>query len=185
MASEDLMYEHALLDRIILLLEHINIKLVDDLDISKKMEQIIILITIVKDFIENFHEKMEEKYIFPYFSKHEKYKEYINILIFQHIESNKITNKIIEYAKENNKELNSMIHQFIYMYRAHANRENTIIFKKIKKIIPIDEYKKISEKMDLLEDEQFGKGAYDKFLKMIIDIENYYNLSLKHYNVYD
>jgi hypothetical protein len=58
-----------------------------------KINYKIFLVTaiIMHNFIELYHEKTEEKYIFPVLIKHNIHKELINELILQH----KITKKII------------------------------------------------------------------------------------------
>ena len=73
---KDFMLEHSILDRILLIFENLikNNKIID-------CKYLKILILIIKIFIENHHEKMEELYVFPTITSNNKnFEDHINKL---------------------------------------------------------------------------------------------------------
>src|SRR5689334_7335367 len=64
---EDLMQEHGILNRILLIYDHCRLKLINKE--SFQFEAIANSATIVRTFVEDYHEKQEENYLFPRFKK--------------------------------------------------------------------------------------------------------------------
>jgi len=162
-ATEDLMNEHGLLNRIMI---------VYDLCVEKRAHfaEVVVLTEIVKDFIENFHEKMEETYIFPAF-KGSKYEELIELLIKQHRASADLTSSIVTQAKNNDAAVFDSITSFLKMYRLHSSREDTIVFRKYRKLVDTAELRRVSKLIDDLEDERYGKNGFDMLLGRVIVVE--------------
>lgn len=50
---------------------------------------------IIRSFIEQYHEKLEEDYIFPRFRKHNLFVELVNVLQQQHEAGRRVTEKIL------------------------------------------------------------------------------------------
>ncbi len=65
---EDLMREHGVLNRILLIYEEI-IKRLPDGQYESLADLLKQSAGIIEDFIENYHEQLEENYIFPRFEK--------------------------------------------------------------------------------------------------------------------
>lgn len=91
--NEDLMREHGLLNRLLLIYE----KAIEMIKNDQPFDHKIILTSayIIRSFIEDHHEKMEEKYIFPVLTKANKHVDLVNELIKQHELGRKLTDKII------------------------------------------------------------------------------------------
>ena len=160
--TEDLMREHGLLNRLLLIYE----KLIS----CKNLDYELTFITaiLIRSFIEDYHEKMEEDYIFPLFNN-----EMTNILKEQHQIGRKLTDVILENSqKEINPDLiKENITKFIFMYRAHESREDTEIFEKVREKISKEQFEKISDISEELEIKNFGENGYQKILKEVIKIE--------------
>jgi len=62
-ANEDLMQEHGVLNRLLLIYDEIVRRLVNKEPFNPKLIQLNALI--IKEFVENHHEKTEETYVFP------------------------------------------------------------------------------------------------------------------------
>ncbi len=169
--TEDLMNEHGILNRVLIIFDHfLTIP-----DKESHTDKIISCTKIIKEFIEEFHEIMEETYIFPHFKG--KWRPLIELLIQQHRESREITRDILKQANDHDiNALTETIQIFIKMYRRHSAREDTIIFRKIRKFITPEEFAKISKIMDEEEDKKFGEHAYDKILAKVIMIEQEFKL---------
>ena len=68
--TEDLMREHGLLNRVLLVYEEIIRRI--DADENFSLSTLNNAVSIIKSFIEDYHEKLEEDYLFPLFEKHRK-----------------------------------------------------------------------------------------------------------------
>jgi hemerythrin-like domain-containing protein len=172
--NEDLMMEHALLNRILLIYDEI----VDRLKNKKEFYANIILVAayIIRSFIEDYHEKIEEQYIFPVLLKHNKHNDLINELTEQHKIGRRLTDQIIILSMIEPNDINSVmladfIERFVQMYRYHETREETIIFPQFKELVTKKEYDRYEEFFDKTEDELFGPDAYEKNLKIIERLE--------------
>src|SRR3954464_7521559 len=81
-APEDLMREHGLLNRILLVYEEAIRRLRHKEDVSAEIFRK--PADLVRTFVEDYHEKLEEKFIFPQFEKHKKLTELVAVLRQQH-----------------------------------------------------------------------------------------------------
>ena len=122
-ANEDLMREHGVLNRILLIydegLRRIQAKEKFDLDIIGKSAGLI------TRFIEDYHEKIEENHIFPRFEQAGKMVELTVNLRAQHAMGRRVTERIAASVKS--KDLPAMstaLAAFVRMYRPHEARED-------------------------------------------------------------
>ena len=138
-AVEDLMREHGLLDRLLLIYEEVIRRLKSNIDFDNRILPAVVYI--VRKFVEEYHEPTEEKYVFPLLIKKGVCVDMVNELIRQHQVSRQITNKIIQLLSSDSEKksldykvkLIKLIELFIKMYRYHESRENTIIFFKFER----------------------------------------------------
>src|SRR6202030_1792687 len=79
---------------------------------------------LVHTFVEEYHEKNEEKYIFPEFEKAKKLVDLVEILKAQHLAGRAVTDKILRLSQpdqfrseDNRTDLITAVHKFIRMYR--------------------------------------------------------------------
>src|SRR6266516_2283965 len=95
-AAEDLMREHGVLNRILLIYEEglrrIRAKEEVTPDVFHKPA------TLVRKFVEDYHEKLEEKFIFPEFEKAKKLADLVKVLKEQHEAGRKVTDVILRNA---------------------------------------------------------------------------------------
>jgi hemerythrin-like domain-containing protein len=171
-ANEDLAREHGLLNRILLIYDEIVHRLQNNIDFDYNI--LLASAYLIRVFVEDYHEKMEEKYIFPNVAKNPKYKELIDELIKQHNLSRIITNAIMIMAPNKTDKkylLTESISVFTKMYRYHEAREDTEIFPAFKELTSKEEYEKIGKLMDETEDEIFGGEIYGKFLNGVAQME--------------
>lgn len=183
--TEDLMREHGVLDRILLIYEEI-IKRIDanrpfsSNSLKKSAE-------IIQNFIENYHEKLEEEYLFPKFEKAEEMQDLVKTLKDQHQQGRILTNYILAHTSENalkhpiqRQKIKNALNEFISMYRPHAAREDTVLFPAFKSLISEKEYDALGEAFEKREDELFGKRGFSRIVDAIATIEKelgIYNLS--------
>lgn len=135
-ATEDLMREHGLLNRCLLIYES---------QMVRKLNLKIVLETamIIRQFVEDYHERLEENYIFPLLQSHGKHVKLINDLLDQHQVGRKLTEQILTECQSNCPSLDLIVYNmqaFIYMYRAHELREDTIIFPEVHNLLNKSEF---------------------------------------------
>src|SRR6185503_3334980 len=135
---EDLMQEHGLLNRVLLIYDTCRSHLMDK--ISFPMEAIANSATIIRTFVEDYHEKQEEKYLFPRFKKANQLTDLVDILYQQHQAGRRVTDEIIQVCSNanrtdtENQKLIQLLLAFNTMYNPHEAREDTILFPAFRKI---------------------------------------------------
>src|SRR5947207_9991582 len=80
--TEDLMREHGLLKRILLIYDEVRNRIASQKDFPP--EAVTNSAKIIRSFIEQYHEKLEEDYLFPRFRKHNLLVELVDVLQQQH-----------------------------------------------------------------------------------------------------
>lgn len=173
---EDLMREHGVLRRIMLIYEEILKRLDKNADLQP--QAIADSANIVRDFIENYHEKLEEDYIFPRFEKAGKLADLTKILREQHKVGRRLTDDIIKFStaeslknNETRKELAKDLRLFIRMYRPHAAREDTVLFPALHTIVSAKDYDLMGDQFEDRETALFGENGFGKTVDKVRDIE--------------
>src|SRR5690348_4028696 len=95
-AAEDLMREHGVLNRILLIYEEGLRRLRAKEEVSPDV--FLKPATLVRKFVEDYHEKLEEKFIFPEFEKARKLADLVKVLKGQHEAGRKVTDVILRNA---------------------------------------------------------------------------------------
>lgn len=174
--AEDLMREHGLLNRILLIYDH-HIHLLD----SKQGFDSSILASaadIIKRFVEDYHEKLEEDYLFPRFRKAGKLVDLVDVLLTQHQAGRRLTFEIRQLAtpatlkdEAGRGKLAAALHWFIRMYRPHEAREDTVLFPAFHDIVSPNEYDGLGEEFEKKEDQLFGEEGFFKVLDEVATLE--------------
>src|SRR5437867_293619 len=94
--SEDLMREHGVLKRVLLIYEDCTRRL--DTKNDAPPDSVRNAARIIRDFIENYHEKLEENFLFPRFRKANQQNELVDVLTQQHQAGRKLTDTVITLA---------------------------------------------------------------------------------------
>ncbi|HMK29203.1 MAG TPA: hemerythrin domain-containing protein [Terriglobales bacterium] len=176
-ANEDLMREHGVLRRILLIYDHVSSQLGSArIDFDPRL--IVETAGIVRRFVEDYHEKLEQDYLFPRFRKAGKLTSLVDTLLEQHQVGRQLTDRIQSLAssanlkqRENAARMQETITKFQTMYRPHAAREDTILFPELKKIISRHEYDSLGDEFEKIEDKQFGEDGFEKMLARVEAIE--------------
>jgi len=174
--AEDLMREHGVLNRILLIYDAVKVHLVNgeqfSLDTLNNSAQII------RSFIEDYHEKLEEDFLFPRFEKANQLTDLVQVLRTQHQVGRKLTDQIIQFATMKNvfslddtQTLIKLLTNFNAMYRPHEAREDTILFPALRKIISKNEYFSLGEDFEDKEHELFGEDGFEAMVERVAGIE--------------
>src|SRR6266700_3818267 len=172
---EDLMREHGVLDRVLLIYEAGVRKFASNEDFDPAI--VVSSAEIVRDFIENYHEKSEEEAVFPRFKKAGKMVPLVDTLLAQHQAGRRVTQSILQYAPGSRRDgddrhrLVASIQSFITMYRPHAAREDTDLFPLLRGLVSAHEYDGMAEDFEKKEHQLFGEDGFEKMAKRVADLE--------------
>lgn len=172
---EDLMREHGVLDRVLLVYEAGVRKYASNEDFDPAL--ITRSAEIIRDFINNYHEKTEEKHLFPRFRTAGKMVALVDTLERQHEAGRKLTETIIRLAPTSRSSsadrtrLVDTIQSFITMYRPHAAREDTDLFPKLKDLVSAHEYDAMAEDFEKTEHDLFGEDGFEKMAARVAQLE--------------
>ncbi|MBI3863815.1 MAG: hemerythrin domain-containing protein [Planctomycetia bacterium] len=182
-AAEDLMREHGVLNRILLIYEEglrrirVNEEVAPEV-FSKTA-------ALVREFVEDYHEKLEENFIFPEFEKAGKLADLVKTLREQHQAGRRATNVVMrvsapdQFLKGDAREqLLIACEGFIRMYRPHEAREDTVLFPALHSIIPAKRLLELGEQFEAEEDKLFGGKGFEKTVEQVAVIE-------RHLGIYD
>lgn len=178
-ATEDLMREHGVLRRALFVYSESASRLRSKSsavmpDALQKTAQLF------RAFGEDYHEKkLEEAFIFPEVKKPGgEAAGLINILIAQHNRGREITDYILAATRgakldtDNAEPLARAMRSLVRMYRAHAAREDTIVFPAWKQTLTPKQLYERNEKFEEIEHQQFGEDGFENAVRQIADIEN-------------
>lgn len=184
-ALEDLMREHGVLRRALLVYTNAAIRLrKNPNDVAPDALQK--TAKLFRAFGEDYHEKkLEEDFIFPLVKQKGASGDaakYPDILIAQHNRGREITEYIISATNAakigaNANTLAATLDGFVWMYQNHAAREDTIVFPAWKDLLSEADYKELGEKFEEIEKQQFGGDGFDDAVEQISDIESNLNLA--------
>jgi hemerythrin-like domain-containing protein len=183
--NEDLMREHGILNRLLLIYQEI-VRRIDNHE-SFPLSTLTDSAKIVRNFLENYHEKLEEEYVFPEFEKANQHVDLVKTLKDQHNAGRNLTDYILAHSSERElkDEIQKMIladylRLYVRMFRPHEAREDTVLFPAFRKLLSTDKYMKLGELFEDKEHELFGKDGFENIVEQITNIEkqlNIYNLS--------
>jgi len=172
---EDLMQEHGLLNRVLLIYDHCQAQL-----LSRQTFDPALLCQdagIIRSFVEDYHEKQEEDYLFPRFEKANILTELVSTLRTQHKAGRVITGRIMQITRparlteSDNTKLIRLLSDFSRMYRPHEAREDTVLFPAFRRIVSKHEYDALGEEFEKNENKRFGEDGFEKMIAKTEDIE--------------
>ncbi len=172
---EDLMREHGVLDRVLLIYEAGMRKFRSNEDFDPAI--ITRSAEIIRDFIENYHERSEEDAVFPRFRKAGKMLSLVDTLLAQHQAGRRVTQSILQYAPGSREEgddrrrLVASMQSFIAMYRPHAAREDTDLFPVLRSLVSAHEYDAMAEDFEKKEYQLFGEDGFEKMARRVASLE--------------
>ena len=153
--NEDLMREHGALRRILLVYS------------SGKADDasIVACAKLVRTFVEDYHEHLEETYIFPRLEKG-PLESLVATLRLQHQAGRRLTDQLLANPKDG-----AALAAFQKMYAPHAAFEDTLLFPAWKKAVGKKQYKELGEQFEAEETKQLGEAGFEHVLAQIAEIE--------------
>jgi hemerythrin-like domain-containing protein len=177
-ATEDLMREHGVLRRALLVFQEVVPKLrqnaatVDAASLQQAAK-------LFRTFGEDYHERMlEEQHIFPLIRKQGPMLErYADILVEQHNRGREVTDYVLSVTNGprisvvHAEPLAKVLETFVLMYQNHAAREDTIVFPAWKKNFTDKQLDEVGDQFEDIEHKMFGKDGFEDAEKKISKIE--------------
>jgi hemerythrin-like domain-containing protein len=174
--AEDLMREHGVLNRILMIYDNCRARLVNKEEFQ--VDALTGSANIIRSFIEDYHEKLEEKYLFPRFVNANKLVDLVQTLYVQHHAGRVLTDQILNLGNANSlknpddtAKLIYLLDTFNRMYRPHEAREDTVLFPNLRKIVSRNEYDSLGEDFEEQEHKLFGADGFEGVVDKVAAIE--------------
>jgi len=175
--TEDLMREHGVLRRILLIYDEILWRRMAH-DEEFPPEVLTGSAGIVRGFVENYHEKLEEDYVFPRFRTAGQSIELVDTLLAQHQVGRLLTDAILQRANlqalkdaGERARLMASLRLFARMYRPHAAREDTVLFPQLRSVVSSNEFDALGEEFEDKERELFGEEGFEGVVGRVTALE--------------
>jgi len=174
--DDDLMREHGVLKRVLLCYRQMTARIqagrpLDPPDLHDAA-------LIIHDYIEGFHEGLEEGYVFPRLVHAGRLTSTVTTLLVQHSRGRVITQYLLSQATAQGlaspatrTRLAAAMQAFERMYEPHEAREDTIVFPAFRQIIPAAELTDLGQHFADLEHQQFGTNQFAAMVTRVADIE--------------
>jgi hemerythrin-like domain-containing protein len=171
--TEDLMREHGVLNRVLLVYDHFIYQIDQKQDF--KPELVAGAASIIRRFVEDYHERQEEQFLFPRFEKAGVLTDLVPVLKAQHQAGRKLTDQVTSLANargtDDRAKLAQVLRQFVRMYRPHEAREDTVLFPELRKIVSAREFDALGEQFEKNEHKQFGADGFEMYRDKVADLE--------------
>ena len=173
---EDLMREHGVLRRILLIYGEAITRLEAGQDLDPKV--VADAAGIIRRFIEDYHEKLEEAHVFPHFEKAGKLVDLVRTLKAQHDAGRRVTATVLGLAtraslasEANRMALARQLGEFIRMYAPHAAREDTVLFPAFRSVITPQQYDAYGDLFEEKEHQLFGPKGFEEIVGQVAELE--------------
>lgn len=179
--AEDLMREHGVLRRVMYLYDEAASRIVYDV-VSQQIEgaarpevpldALASAAGIVRHVIEDYHENLEENFVFPRFEKAGKLTELTAVLRRQHEVGRSLTDQILALAKgPADAKLATVLRSFNHMYRPHAAREDTELLPLLRELVGAHEYAELGEQLEDQEKQILGDHGFERAVADVAKLE--------------
>jgi len=174
--AEDLMREHGVLRRVLMIYDESDRRL----DAGQEMppQDLLDCTGIIRRFIQDYHEKLEEDYLFPRFEKTKVLVDLVAVLRVQHQVGRRVTDAIRQQAgasalkdAADRAKLAASLRAFARMYRPHAAREDTVLFPALHRILTPKEYDVLGDQFEDKERALLGKEGFEGTVAQVEKIE--------------
>ena len=172
--AEDLMREHGVLRRVMYLYDEAIERFGAGREVP--LDALAGGAGIIRHVIEDYHEKLEEQDVFPQFERAGKLVELTATLRKQHEVGRALTDRILALAKApladaDRATLATTLHAFNHMYRAHAAREDTVLFPELRGLVGAKAYEELGEQLEAKETQILGERGFERAVADVAKLE--------------
>jgi hemerythrin-like domain-containing protein len=176
--GEDLMAEHGVLKRVLLIYQ----EAMSRLDVGQAPTAAIYdSAQIIHDFIETFHEGLEETYVFPRLRVAGQLVSTVDTLLTQHARGRQITQLLLADTDPTNatalsatasrERVSSALAMFVRMYQPHEAREDTVVFPAYRALLSPGELVEAGATFAALQEKLFGPNGFSATVAKVASIE--------------
>jgi hemerythrin-like domain-containing protein len=167
---EDLMQEHGVVQRVLLIYQEAARRIEHaeafELDVLTKSAGL------VRRFIEDYHEKDEEQFVFPRLEAAKRELTLVATLRLQHQRGRELTDDVVRLASGGaTPELAQRLQSFVRMYAPHAAREDTVLFPAFRSVIGGSAYRELGEQFEDQEHARFGEHGFEDAVAEVAQLE--------------
>ncbi len=174
--TEDLMREHGVLRRLMLIFDEIGSRLQGSTDFSP--DPLRQATKLIRRFIQDYHEKDEEDFLFPRFNKAGRLTHLVQLLKEQHQAGRKLIDDIDGRTTaanlknlEGREKIRARLISFNRMYRPHAAWEDTVLYPAFRTVVTPKEFAALGDQFEDKERKLFGKDGFEKIVDEVAGIE--------------
>lgn len=171
--GEELMVEHGVLKRVLLAYRAASGQLARGAGLP--VGAVADAAQIISDYIESFHEGLEEAYVFP--RVQDAQPDLVRTLLVQHDRGRHLTAAILALAgggptsAKAQTALRTYLDQFVAMYEPHEAWEGTVIYPALRAVTPQRTLDLLAERFAAEENSQFGDDALAQMLERVTGVE--------------
>jgi hemerythrin-like domain-containing protein len=183
--TEDLMREHGVLRRLMLIYDDLAARLKQGAEFP--LAALTGATGLVQRFIQDYHEKDEEDYLFTRFNKAGKMVDLVKTLWQQHEAGRRVTAHIKELSSTadlkkpaDRQRTAELLLSFNRMYRPHAAWEDTVLYPAFRSVLAAKDFVALGEVFEDKEQKLFGKNGFEKIVAEVAALEQQlglYNLA--------
>lgn len=133
---------------------------------------------VVHEFIEAFHEALEEGYVFPRLRSAGVLVSTVDTLLIQHGRGRQLTQLVLESctpvamgSSATRERVTRAVAAFVRMYQPHEAREDTVVFPAFRTLLSPKELDDLAATFADLQVRQFGTGAFGAVVERVAAIE--------------
>lgn len=133
---------------------------------------------IIHDFIEAFHEALEEGYVFPALRDAGQLVSTVDTLLLQHARGRERTQVILANATQTamadpviRNQVSDAVDSFVRMYQPHEAREDTVVFPAFRALLGARRLEELAATFGHLQQEQLGSNAFADAVNQVAAIE--------------
>ncbi len=174
--TEDLMREHGILRRIMLIYDETGRRLQQGEEFPAPV--LVEANRIIRRFMQDYHELNEQFHLFNRLANAGKLVELVAILYQQHLAGRKLIDQVNTLSTGDNLsnpanrlKVAALLHTFNQVYRRHAAWEDTVVFPAFRSITSAKDFAAVGETFDREEKKQFGPDGFEKILAQVADLE--------------
>ena len=172
--AEDLMREHGVLRRVMYLYDEAALRFDAGRDVP--LDALAAGAAIIERVIHDYHEQSEEHFVFPRFEQAGKLADLTAVLRRQHLAGRAVTSQVVTLAKvplaaADRATLSGALRRFNHMYRAHAGREDTVLFPLIREVVGAAAYAELGEQLEAEERRAVGDHGFEHAVTEVAALE--------------
>lgn len=174
--TEDLMREHGILQRLMLIYDEIGKRLKQGEEFP--LQVLVDANNLIRRFMQDYHELNEQVHVFNRFSNAGKFVELVAVLYQQHLAGRRLIDKVkIMSSADNLKnpservKVAAYLNLFNQLYRHHAAWEDTVLFPAFRSVISSKDFAALGETFAKEEQKLFGPNGFEKIVEQVADLE--------------